>query len=550
MDARGSDSGAYAPRLTVSRYIVETLRLAGIDAVFGLPGVHILSLWNALCDSPLRCIGFRHEHAAAHAADGYGRVTGKPGVVVLSTGPGALNTLSALAEAFASSSPVLAITSAIPTQFYGKRKGYLHEVEELTPAFEVVTRFTGRPMSADEVPSLLHKAITAATGGRPGPAIIEIPTDLFDAQVREEPRVPEIISSPPNAAHVEEAVHLLQLAARPLIWAGGGVIRSRASAELTLVAEKLGAPVVTTFMGKGALPENHALSMGTSVRQPELAKLLREADLMLAVGTRFSGMSTGNWKLELPSQLIHVDIDSEELGRNYPVRLGIAGDAQLTLAEIDRSLVAAAEWQDRGRDEAEAVRKASLGRAHEEGPREMAFLNAIRDALGPEVITTQDMTIPSYWSAPFFKVTTAGTFLYPYGYASLGFSFPAAIGAAAANPSQPVVAICGDGGFQYHLGELATVAENQMRVTVVVFNDKSWGVLKAFSEARYGTSFGMDIAGPDFVKLAEAYGIPATSVAEPDELETALTVAVRRPGPSLIEVPGAWKLPPPTDYYR
>ncbi len=550
MDARGSDSGTYAPRLTVSHYIVETLRLAGIDAVFGLPGVHILSLWNALCDSPLRYVGFRHEQAAAHAADGYGRVTGKPGVVLLSTGPGALNALSALGEAYASSSPLLAITSAIPTQFYGKGKGYLHEIKDLGPAFEAVTRFTGRPMTVDEVPSMVHSAIVAATGGRPGPALLEIPTDLLDADVDEDPRAPDIIASPPNAAQVDEAVRLLQLAARPVIWAGGGVLRSRASAELTSVAEKLGAPVVTTFMGKGALPENHALSMGTVVRQPELVELLRNADLMLAVGTRFSGMATGNWKLELPSQLIHIDIDPAELGRNYPVRLGIAADARLTLAEIAKGLIPAAEWKVRGIQEAGAIRKASLGRAQEEGPREMSFLKAIREALGPEVVTTQDMTIPSYWSAPFFEVTAPRTFLYPYGYASLGFSFPAAIGVAAANPDLPVVAICGDGGFQYHLRELATVAENQMRVIVVVFNDKSWGVLKAFSKARYGTSFGMDIAGPDFVKLAEAYGVPATSVAEPDELGAALTASLQRPGPSLIEVPGAWKLPPPADYYR
>lgn len=515
-----------------------------------MPGVHILSLWNALCDSPLRYFGFRHEQAAAHAADGYGRVTGKPGVVLLSTGPGALNSLSALAEAYASSSPVLAITSAIPTQFYGRGKGYLHEIEELEPAFELITRYTGRPMTVDDVPSMLHSAITAATGGRPGPAILEIPTDLLDAEVGEDPRAPDVITSPPNSAHIEEALHLLQLAARPVVWAGGGVIRSRAAAELTSVAEKLGAPVVTTFMGKGAMPENHALSMGTSVRQPELAELLRSADLMLAVGTRFSGMSTGNWKLEVPSQLVHVDIDPAELGRNYPVRLGLAADARLTLLQIAKGLDPAPEWKGRGVEEAKAVRTASLGRAQNEGPREMSFLKAIREALGPEVITTQDMTIPSYWAAPFFEVTAPGTFLYPYGYASLGFAFPAAIGVAAADPDKPVVAICGDGGFQYHLQELATVAESQMRVTVVVFNDQSWGVLKAFSESRYGTSFGMDIQGPDFVKLAEAYGVPAKRVGEPDELSTALSAAVGRHGPSLIEVPGAWKLPPPADYYR
>jgi thiamine pyrophosphate-dependent acetolactate synthase large subunit-like protein len=333
------DPRADTPRVTsdnssVASFIVESLERAGVDVVFGLPGVHALGLFNAVEKSNLKYIGLRHEHAAAHAADGYGRATGKPGVVLLSTGPGALNALSGIGEAYVSSSPVLAITSAIPTDLAGAGKGFLHEIKDLAPAFAAVTRFSGRAGTVDDVPELLNSALAACFDTRPGTAMIEIPMDLIDAEIEHEPlgdpMTPRAVGGD-ETAELENAAWLLSLAARPLIWAGGGVIRSGASAELLRVAETLDAPVITTFMGKGAIPEDHPLAVGTMVRQPEAADLLRGADLMLAVGTRFSAMSTSSWKLEIPSQLIHIDADKEEIGRNYPVRLGIHADARAAL---------------------------------------------------------------------------------------------------------------------------------------------------------------------------------------------------------------------------
>lgn len=499
----------------------------------------------------MRYYGFRHEQAAAHAADGYGRATGKPGVVLLSTGPGALNALSALGEAYASSSPVLAISSHIPSNLVGKGKGYLHESKDLGPAFSSVSAYHARADSAGDIPRLLTEALAACVGGRPRPAFLEIPTDFLDVELEADPVKLSLNPADPDDGQIDHAVFLLGLSARPVVWAGGGVLRSGAHEEVQRVAELLGAPVITTFMGKGAISEDHPLAVGTMVRQPEAAELLRNADLILAVGTRFTGMSTGNWKLMLPPQLIHVDIDASEIGRNYPVRHGVNADAKIALRRIARALedkeLATTRW---GEDEAKKIRTAAFARAREEGPRELAMLEAVRSAIDPDFTVVHDMTVPSYWSWPFYKVTRPGRFHSPYGFASLGFSFPAAIGVAASAVGRPVVAFTGDGGFQYHLRELATVAQYNLPIITVVFNDEAWGVLKSFSGARYGNHFGLSIPSPDFVALATSYAVPAARAKEPEELEKELKKAVEAGGPHVIEVPGEWALPPPSEYYR
>lgn len=540
-----------ATNSTAAQFVVESVRRAGIDVVFGLPGVHALGLFNAVEKAGLRYIGLRHEQAAAHAADGYGRATGKPGVVLLSTGPGALNSLSAIGEAFVSSSPVLAITSAIPTYLEGKSKGFLHEVKDLAPAFASVTRFSGRATRVDEIPGLVKDALSACLETRPGTALIELPLDLIDAPLESEPievTPPPLLLGGDETKKIQEAAKLLGLASRPVIWAGGGVVRSGASAEMVKVAEALDAPVITTFMGKGAFPEDHPLAIGCMVRQPETQDLLRDADALLAVGTRFTAMATAQWKMDLPSQLIQIDADPSGIGRNYPVRLGIAGDAKAALQALLEQLDTPGKRD--GATRASGVRKAAIDRALQYGPREMGMLNAVRSALGPETVTVHDMTIPSYWSWPFFPVLKPRTFHTPYGFGSLGFSLPAAIGVAASDPSSPVVAFCGDGGFQYHGRELATIKENSLPVITLVFNDRAWGVLKGFSQARYDSTFGMALPGPDFGMLAEAYGLATAQATEPDELEKHLREAVESGEPALIEVPGEWKLPPPTEYYR
>lgn len=537
--------------MNLSRFIIESIQKSGVDTVFGLPGVHALGLWKAVESTGIGYVGFRHEQAAAHAADGYGRATMRPGVVLLSTGPGALNALSALGEAMVSSSPVLAITSAIPSKYVGKGKGFLHEGKDLQPAFESVSRFAARATRPSEVPELLATALRATMMGRPGPAVLEIPADFLDEDLDAEPVGPMIDKPVAGAAEVEEASMLIAIAARPLIVAGSGVIRSDATAALIELAEAIDAPVITTFMGKGAMPENHRLAVGAMMRQPEAADLFRQSDLVISIGVRYSGMVTGNWKLELPSQHIQIDIDPAQIGINYPVRLGIVSDARLALEQLARSPSDNKIPPSRNSyvEFARELRSTAFERAEREGADEMRWLAAIRSALPPEVVTTHDMTVPSYWSAPFLEITRPRTFHYPYGYGSLGFSFPAALGVAASNPSKAVVSFSGDGGFQYHSRELATAAEYRLPVIALVWNDRSWGVLRAFSRARYGSEFGLDLPGPDFVLMAESYGVEASSISDPDDLAKVLTDAVENPRPLLIELPGTWKLPPPSEYY-
>lgn len=533
--------------MKASRLIVETLRSSGSGVFFGLPGVHALGLWAAMEEADVQYIGFRHEQAAAHAADGFGRATGNPGVVALSTGPGALNAASALAEANVSSSPLLAIASNIPSSQVGSGKGYLHEGADHGSAFGAVTRRFERATTPEEISPALRSALGAAVGGRQGAAMLEIPADLFDAEVTQSAQPVTARRPTPDSSLVEEAARLLSLAARPVVWAGGGVLRSGASEALVAVAEALDAPVVTTFMGKGAIPEGHPLAIGTMIRMPETERLLAEADAMLAVGTRFSGMSTANHKMELPAQLVHIDIDPDEVGRNYPVRYGIAADADAALTAIREAL---SERGDRGgRDRAASVRGAAFERARNEGPKEVEMLEALRRAIDPETPVVHDMCVPSYWSWPFLETTVPNTSHAPYGYGSLGFAFPAAIGMAA-GLDRPVVAFCGDGGFQYHLRELATVAEHSLPVVSLVFNDRAWGILRSFSRARYSSDFGMDLPGPDFVALARAYGVEATSATDPEALEKAVRRAFESGGPQVVEVPGSWEPPPPAAYYR
>lgn len=534
--------------MKISSYIIESLRSSGIDVAFGLPGVHVLAMWEAIEQANMPYVGFRHEGAAAHAADGYGRATHKPGVVILSTGPGALNALSPLAEARVSSSPVLAITSTIPSRYRGKGKGFLHETASLDEAFAAGAGGFFRAEDPSTFPKVLKEALDATTDDRPHPVVLEVPMDVFEQEIEAPPVTLERIPKAPDQDPLAEAAELLDLSARPVILAGGGVLRAGASASLTTLAEKTDAPVFTTFMGKGAISENHPLAIGSVIRQPESQELLRDADLLLAVGTRFSAMSTGTWKLEVPSQLIHIDADPEEIGRNYPTRLGIVGDAELALSSLAGQVGDKTSAKD-GAKRAKDLRVTLDSKARKQGPKEMEFLSAIRGAVPEHIHLTHDMCVASYWSWPFLGVNVPGTFHSPYGFGSLGFSFPAALGVAAAT-NQPVVAFTGDGGFQYHLRELGTAAQYQLSVKTLVFNDASWGVLRSFSRARYGSEFGLDIAGPDFVELAKAYGVRSQIAQEPDALAKLLADEMERPGPAVIEVPGAWELPPPSEYYK
>jgi acetolactate synthase-1/2/3 large subunit len=540
--------------LTVARYVVESLRLAGAGTLFGVPGVGGVcegALWAAVEQAGARSVCMGHEQAAAHAADGYGRASGRPGAVFLPSGPAALAALSALGEALVSSSPVVAIASTIPSRLVGKGKGELGELGPIgqrwdpLPAYEAVTRFVARAMRATDVPDLLARAIVEATAGRPGPVLVEIPPDILEAELDAAPSAPSPERRGPPMEVVADAATLLRLAARPVVWAGGGVLRSRASAELARLAEYLGAPVVTTFMGKGAISESHPLALGALVRFPAVQATIARADLLVAVGTRFGAVPTSRWRIDLPPQTIHVDIDRAAIGRNYPVRLPVVADARVALDAITDALEAGTgadrpERPDRPdrRDEVARLRKAAFDRAWREGPREMDLLRAIRDALPSDAVTVHDMTLVSAWAAPFFPASVPGTFHGPYSFGTPGFALPAALGVSCALPGCPVVAFADHRTLARHARELATAVRHGSPVTVVVFGDPVQGGEEPSSPLAAGPS--PDLPRPDLQTLAAAYGVPWESAGGPEELEQALHAAIGAGRPRLIEVPGAW----------
>ena len=324
--------------MTGGEAVAAALAAHGVDTVFGLPGAHNLSLYDALIEAPIRHVLARHEQGAAFMADGYARACGRPGVCVVTSGPAALNTITSLGTAYSDSSPVLCIASQIPAAGIGKEKGYLHECSDQLACFRPVTGWCGRADSVAAIPGLLREAFASMSSGRPRPAALEIPCDVLDASGEAEIGGPiQVERLQPGDAAVEEAAAALREAESPVIWAGGGVIASGASAELRQLAETLQAPVFTTVLGKGAFPEDHPLAAGTAILHPLAQEFLARRDVVLAVGTRFTEEETSGWRLRLPETLIHLDVDAGEIGRNYPASAALVGDARESLrALVDR----------------------------------------------------------------------------------------------------------------------------------------------------------------------------------------------------------------------
>lgn len=526
--------------------LVRSLAAEGVEVVFGLPGVHAMSIYDALYDHrEIQYIGVRHEQAAAYMADGYARSTGRVGVCLTTTGPGAANTIAAMTEAYSSSSPVLQICTQIHSTLVDKGKGALHEAKDQLGLFQTATGWNKRVESAEDIADSVHLAMTKMQTERPRPVQLEIPVDLLTLEADVE--LPQPQDPPRQAAEenlVRQAAEWLRTSQTPVIWAGGGVIASQATVELLELAELLQAPVMTTFMGKGGIPEDHPLSLGNWAMASDTRDLLQElldsSDLMLALGSRFSAMSTGEWSLRLPERLIHINIDPAQTNQNYPAAINIAGDAKRALQDILARLkqTGAGERAPRA-DEVEALR----GIVHEivgatQGGR-LQVVEAIRAALSRDAILVNDMTIVAYAASRHFRVYQPRTFLYPSGFGSLGFAFPAALGAKVAWPQRQVVAICGDGGFIMGCQELATAMQHHINLPVLIFNDQGYGVLKETQDMTFaGRRIGVDLLTPDFVKFAESFGAEGIRIEQLEELEPALKNALQRDKPTLIEITG------------
>ena len=522
--------------MTGGQAVVEALRAEEVRVVFGIPGLHNLHIYEALRARPeIRHITTRHEQGAAFMADGYARATGEPGVCVTITGPGATNTLTALGNAYSDSSPVLCISSEIATRFIGQGKEVFHELKDQLGMFSAVTAWNERVTSVAEIPGAIRRAMRSMRMARPRPAHLDVPLDILAATGEVEIAPPEPIARlAADPGQVRKAAALLDRACFPLIYAGGGVNISGAGPALVRLAERLGAPVVTTYTGKGAFPEVHPLSLGCGPwRGGLIAEHLARADLLLVVGARLGQVETRDWSLRLPQTLVQVDIDPSVIGRHYPAAVGVIGDASLALEQIVEALAPRQPCPA----EAEIARWRADERARMHGDLGFELMEALQKVLAQDAIVVNDAAMVNAWTARCLETCTPRSFLFPSGSAALGFGLPAALGAQIAFPERQVVLMCGDGGFLFTAQELATAAQYDLNVVAVVFNDNSYGSIVRLQQGRFGEAFAADLVNPDFVRLGESFGAWAARASTPDEFGAALAAAFAAKRPALIEVP-------------
>jgi thiamine pyrophosphate-dependent acetolactate synthase large subunit-like protein len=536
--------------------LLESLEQLGVELVFGLPGVHNLPIWKALSESDVRLVGVRHEQTAVYAADGYARATGRLGVAVVTTGPGAANTLGATGEAMAAGSPVLVIATDIATALRreGVYGGTLHETRDQTAMFAPVTKSARLLSGVEEIAGATLDSGRRALGAPTGPVYLGVPTDLLskqasmDAPSNEPPPAPPSTVSP---ALLDRASELLARAERPLIWAGGGALRADAGPLVGELALKLAAPVLTTYMGRGLIAPDHPCAVHGPVHSREVGALWDEADLVVAIGTDFDGTNTQNWKMPAPPALIAVNVDEAEASKNYPADVALIGDARVVLKQLN-PLVA----ERAGLPELER-RLADIGDAvsawvRDDEPGASQLLEVMQRALPDDAVVVTDMCIPGYWLGGYWQAPGPRRLGYPLGWGTLGFGFPASLGAALAGAG-PTVCVCGDGGFMYACGELATVVQERIPLTIVLVDDGGYGMLRFDQQLSGEQPFGVDLLTPDFAALAASFGVPATSVdGFGGEFERALRDSIAAGEPRMIVVRASLKPPPTTSprWYR
>ncbi|WP_328339012.1 thiamine pyrophosphate-binding protein [Streptomyces violaceus] len=527
--------------------VVETLAGLGATTVFGLPGQHALGMFDALRRSDLRYIGLRVENNAGFAADAYGRITGEAAPLLLSTGPGALTSLAALQEAAAASAPVLAISSQIPRAgLGGGRHGYLHELPDQAASFRGVVKSVHTVRTQSQIPSAIAAAWESALTAPHGPVWVEIPQDVLLAETA----IPVVTGGdafpeelPPRPELTAVAADLLSKAARPAIIAGGGVVRADAAGKLKQLAELLEAPVVTTPGGKGAFPWKHPLSLQSWIEDRHTTDFLEDADVLLVVGSGLGELSSNYHTFRPRGRVVQIEADLGKLESNHPA-LGIHADARLALQALLETVS-----ERRAPDAPERVREV-LGKvteriAAQELTLEQGVLASVRKALPADSPSFWDMTILAYWAWSAFDAKGPNHMHSAQGAGGLGYAFPAALGAAAADPTRPVLAVSGDGGALYSIAELATARQYGLNVTWLIVDDGGYGILREYMNDAFGEATATELTRPDYVALAESFGVPGVRTT-PETLERDLAKALGSPGPSVVLLPAVLRMFAPT----
>jgi acetolactate synthase-1/2/3 large subunit len=516
------------------RAIVDSVLGHGVDTIFGIPGGQTYELFDALYgrDNEVSLITSRSEQGAAYMAFGYARSTGKVGVFTVVPGPGVLNAGAALTTAYACNAPVLCLTGQVPSTGIGKGIGFLHDVPDQLGAVQRMTKWAARIDHPAHAPSAVREAFRQMTTGRPGPASLEMALDVMGqaAPVEMLEPVAQAETVLPDPDLVAEAAALLGKAERPVIFVGAGAIE--AAEEVREIAEMLQAPVVSHRGGRGIVSDHHYLSQTF----PAGHRLWPEADVVLAVGTRLK-YPRMHWGTDADLKVIHIDIDPMQLTRIAAPTVGLAGDAQVTLRVLIDDLAATNRKRESQKDRLEAL-KGGLAREFADNIQpQMSYLDVLRSEMSEDAILVDEITQVGYASWYGFPVYAPRT-LITSGYSgNLGYGLSTAIGAKIANPERQVVSINGDGGFMIHCGELATVAKYNLDMVIIVFNDGAFtNVARAQTTRFNGRVVGTDLHNPDFVAMAESFGVAGRKAENPDQLREALRTALKTKGPTLIEV--------------
>ena len=525
---------------TGANAVVGALVEAGVEVIFGIPGGHSLSVYDALrSETGIRHVLGRHEQGLGFMADGYARVSGQVGVVTTTSGPAVANLACALGQATTDNSPVLAISSTPAAELVGKNRGGLHDLGESIDLMRPVCRHVRRCLRVEDIAPTIYELVGLLKTSRPGGAYCEIPADVLaatgpvDLTFPGEPEPPQADSS-----KLDEAAEMLSRAERPLIWAGTGCVLSDAGEALVRLAEQRGAIVLTTTLARGVVPGHANFAMlADGVLHTEVNDVVADADVVLAVGTMFKQEDTADWKTRINGSLIHIDIDPEEINRSYRADLGIVSDARNALegltARLGKSKSARSDWIDR----AKTAERAHLTRRREQSPEEMQILDILGKESGDQAILVCDRCNLGYWAYRVLPRQHARTLLYPMGYGGLGGALPQAIGAKIARPEAQVVCVIGDGGFQFTGPELAVAVQENVPITIILCNNRAYGAIRSGQDRNYeGRRFGIDLWNPDFVRLFDAYGIAAQQADTPQAFEGALRDAMDSNETRMIEL--------------
>ncbi|MGB4758312.1 MAG: biosynthetic-type acetolactate synthase large subunit [Candidatus Methanoculleus thermohydrogenotrophicum] len=528
---------------TGARTLIEALRREGVDIIFGYPGGSVLPIYDELYDSSIRHVLVRHEQAAAHAADGYARASGRVGVCLATSGPGACNLVTGIATAYMDSVPIVALTGQVPTGMLGNDA---FQESDITGITMPITKHNYLVKDADDLDCVVQEAFYIARTGRPGPVLIDLPKDVTNGPVTGGRAAPGGVSlrgyQPTYEGHVrqiDKALDLIAQAERPLIYAGGGVVHSGASAELLKFVEAAAIPVTTTLMALGAVPGDHPLNLGMlGMHGTQTANYaVTECDLLIAIGARFDDRVTGKIETFAPNAaIIHIDIDPAEIGKNKAVDVPIVGDVKAVLQTLLQRM------QRRG-DTARWITRINTWRAQyplryrdDDRLRPQYVIQELSDLLKGEAIIASEVGQNQMWTALYYCFRKPRTWLTSGGLGTMGYGFPAAIGAHFARPDLPVFDIAGDGSFQMNIQELGTVAHHTIPVKVVILNNMYLGMVRQWQELFYDRRYAYTELPPvDFVKIAHAYGIEGIMVDEKEDVLEALQAALATDGPFVLD---------------